>query len=392
MALAERKINVLYTHTSGYIGGGNKVLCSLFQGMNRSIYRPLSIIPESGPIEKELVRLEVPYHVIDVRPNNKAIWSKCVSALSLAAVIFKGDISLVHANDPYTYRFLSDVSFLMGKKRLCHVHHPDVTHETLAWSFKICPHFIITPSKHVGNLVRSLIGDHMKTNVVSVWNPIDTMWFSPSDNVEALRRKYSLSSSNNHISIVGTLARHKGHDVFIQMAKMIIDKIPNCEFHIIGSNLTADPEYSYSLKNMASVLGISEKVHFWGFVESEVARDLMQASDLFVLPTKEEGFGLSIAEAQACGVPVLGSAIPPLDEVVAEGVSGFLLEPDKPEQFALRATMILTSESIRRQMSGAAREWILSRFSLSSFCESITSLYSTILGLRTEGDIKSDLL
>ena len=63
--------------------------------------------------------------------------------------------------------------------------------------------------------------------------------------------------------------------------------------------------YKASLVRLADSLGISKQVNFCGFVPDELARDLLCASDLFVLPTREEGFGLSIAEAQACHVPVL---------------------------------------------------------------------------------------
>ena len=379
MLSTERKINVLYTHTSSYIGGGNKVLLSLFEGMNHCLYKPFSIIPERGPMQTELSKLKVPYKAIDIRPREAPLWSKGLNLLALALEMRRHNISLVHANDPYTYRQASLGSLFTSARLICHVHHPDVGRDILAWSFKIAPHCVITPSNYVADLVRSLIRDRPAIKVVPVWNPIDTAWFLPPLSIEAVRNRYNLSLTGKHVSIVGALAKHKGHDVFLKMAKIMTAEIPDCEFHIIGSSRTGDVNHAAFLKQMAAELGIADKVRFWGFVEKRVARDLIQASDLFVLPTREEGFGLSIAEAQACGVPVLSSSIQPLDEVVAEGVTGFLLQPDKPEQFASHAIKLLRNEAIKRKMSVAAREWIVSRFSLDGFSSRITSVYDVIL-------------
>ncbi len=376
----EKKINVLYTHTSCYIGGGNQVLLSLFQGMNSGPYKPFSIVPECGPVQTELSKLKVSYKTIDIRPNKAPFWSKGLSLFALGLEMRRNNISLVHANDPYTYRKASLGSLFTGARLICHVHHPDVTHNTLTWSFKVPPNCVITPSNYVADLVKSLIPDRPAIKVVPVWNPVDTAWFSPPSNIEEVRNRYNLSLSRKHVSIVGALAKHKGHNVFLKMAKTIAADLPDCEFHIIGSSRTGDANYADSLKHMVAELGIRDKVRFWGFVEKRVARDLIQASDLFVLPTREEGFGLSIAEAQACGVPVLSSSIPPLDEVVAEGITGFLLQPDQPELFALYATKLLRDEGMRRKMSDSARDWVVSRFSLDAFASRITSVYDVILG------------
>jgi glycosyltransferase involved in cell wall biosynthesis len=102
-------------------------------------------------------------------------------------------------------------------------------------------------------------------------------------------------------------------------------------------------------------------------------------SDLFVLPSREEGFGLSIAEAQACQVPILSSAIRPLDEVVDEGRTGYLIPPTDHEQFAARAIQLLDNELIRRRMGEAGRKWVVNRFSAAAFVQRVTQLYTEVV-------------
>lgn len=379
MNAGKPEINVLYTHTSSFLGGGNKVLLSLFEGMSRKRYKPFSIVPERGPLQSELSSLGVPHKVINFSLHKLIRVRQCINLVALWTTIRTRRISLIHANDPNTYRFASIASHLTGAKLICHAHHPGGSREGFAWAFKRPPHCVITPSKYMAGQVGSLCCESSDLTVVPIYNPIDIEWFSPAPDVPELRNRYGLSLTDRHVSIVGEITEHKGHYVFLKMAKIITETMPQCMFHIIGGSRTGDSNYAESLKRMAADLGISDRVHFWGFVEKRAARDVMQASDLFALPTTREGFGLVVAEAQACGVPVLSSAIQPLDEVVAEGETGFLLPPDSPEQFAASAIELLQNEGMRRAMCQSARDWVVSRFSAAGFCNSIADLYDSLL-------------
>jgi glycosyltransferase involved in cell wall biosynthesis len=373
-------INVLYTHVSSYIGGGNKVLLSLFENMNRHEYVPISIIPSRGPLENELVTRDVNYQIIDLRPTAMRNVSGLLGLLKLGQVTRRNTINVIHANEATTYRASSLVmQFFPTIKRVCHLHHPDITSSLLSWAFQIPPDMVITPSNYVGELVRSFISKGSRTRIRTVWNPIDTEWFTPPDNMSSLRQKIGLSPEKRHLTILGALAKHKGHECFIRMAKTVSDTIKECEFHVVGSEKSGDAEHAAFLRMLAKELGIDDKVRFWGFVEDGTARNLIQSSDLFVLPTREEGFGLVLGEAQACGVPVLSSAIRPIDEVVSDGMTGFLLDPKEPKEFARCAIRLLKNEKERLKMAVCARAWTVSRFSSISFARELQNIYGSLL-------------
>jgi glycosyltransferase involved in cell wall biosynthesis len=101
----------------------------------------------------------------------------------------------------------------------------------------------------------------------------------------------------------------------------------------------------------------------------------LAASDVFVLPSGEEGFGLSVAEAQACEVPVLVSDIPVFAEVVEHGRTGYLIKPDDYKEFARRAVALLGSEATRTRMGLAGRESVLKRFDKQVFVRRMMALY-----------------
>jgi glycosyltransferase involved in cell wall biosynthesis len=377
---------VLYAHSSALIGGGNVVLLRLFDAIDRSRYQPTSIIPEPGPMEQQLRTRDVRHAVVDVRPNSRSSVRHFASVARVAALTLIWRVGILHANDPYTYRAASLAVAPIGAKRVAHVHHPDVSAETLAWSFQLPPHLVITPSKFVKSRVDTLIRQPNRSRVETVWNPIDTDWFRPAEDRRELRRALNLAPDAGHVTILGALTPHKGHECFLRAARRVVDQLPATHFHVVGSAKSGSREHAESLRRLAGDLGIKERVRFWGWLSDARARDLLAASDVFMLPTREEGFGLVLAEAQACEIPVLTSSIRPLDEVVHDSVTGHLIPPDNAELFAALALDLLRSPRRRTDMGRHGRAWVTARFSPAAFIARITELYAS---LRVQTSVRS---
>jgi glycosyltransferase involved in cell wall biosynthesis len=163
------------------------------------------------------------------------------------------------------------------------------------------------------------------------------------------------------------------------MAREVLNHIPGTTFHVVGGVQNGEASYAEQLHGLASDLGIASRVTFWGFLPDPMARDLLCASDLYVLPTREEGFGLSVAEAQACEVPVLTSAIEPLDEVVDAGHTGYLIDPEDFSTFAVRAIALLENEPERKSMGQAGRRWVVERFGKQAWSAKIQCFYDEVM-------------
>jgi glycosyltransferase involved in cell wall biosynthesis len=102
----------------------------------------------------------------------------------------------------------------------------------------------------------------------------------------------------------------------------------------------------------------------------------LQAADAFVCPSRwAEAAGLVNLEAQACGLPLLGSRIGGIPEYVEEGRSGFLFEPERPEELAGLVLRLVNDPEQRRLMGAAARDLALRRFSSQARLPELLALY-----------------
>lgn len=123
-------------------------------------------------------------------------------------------------------------------------------------------------------------------------------------------------------------------------------------------------------------LGLEEHVRFLGNLS--VVVDVLQAADLFLLPSTTESFGLGALEAMACGVPVVASNVGGLPEVVVDGTTGFLLPPDDLEGMADGALNLLTDHQrwCDARIAAVARA---SNFSTDRVVPLYESLYENVL-------------
>lgn len=131
---------------------------------------------------------------------------------------------------------------------------------------------------------------------------------------------------------------------------------------------------------IARELGITELLDVVGAQEEIVP--LLSVSDLFLLPSAQESFGLAALEAMACEVPVVASRVGGLPEVIEHGVSGFLHPPEALDEMAASAVMLLTDEARHRAMATAACRRAQVQFSVERVVPMYEACYRKLAGGR----------
>jgi N-acetyl-alpha-D-glucosaminyl L-malate synthase BshA len=142
-------------------------------------------------------------------------------------------------------------------------------------------------------------------------------------------------------------------------------------------DLVGDGPERARIEALVTSLGLRDHVRFLGERGDLIAT--LQQSDVFLLPSQTESFGLAALEAMACGVPVVATDVGGVSEVVADGETGFLAAVGDIAGMARHARRLLTDEDLRRRMSRAARHRAETQFRLAPAVDSYEAVYRRVL-------------
>jgi glycosyltransferase involved in cell wall biosynthesis len=150
---------------------------------------------------------------------------------------------------------------------------------------------------------------------------------------------------------LGRLRKYKSVDVIMRSMTRITERIPDARLVIIG-----DGPYRPRLEREARDLGLGGKIEFAGYLDHEELVEFLNRSHLLLNPSPKEGWGLTVVEANACGLPVIASDRPGLRDSVWDGETGFLVPYGDEEEFARRSIALLQDGELWHRMSRRAIE------------------------------------
>ncbi|MFC1650036.1 glycosyltransferase family 4 protein [Candidatus Latescibacterota bacterium] len=214
----------------------------------------------------------------------------------------------------------------------------------------------------------------IRSNCVVIPNGVDTGLFKPGDRIEACGL-LGLDPGRPRILFVGNFVKVKGVEYLIRAMPSVLKKYPDCELILLGAERGKKNVKEY--QTLIASAGINDSVKIEPRIPHEELPTRMHASDILVLPSVSEGFGLVAAEALACGIPVVATKSGGPESIVRNGL-GFLVPPCDPEALgdgilrALDGTGLLNSAA----MAGSIQE----RFSLNAVCGRIVDVYKRING------------
>lgn len=157
----------------------------------------------------------------------------------------------------------------------------------------------------------------------------------------------------------------------VKAFKIISEKI-DCKLVLIGNG----PERP-TAEEIAKSLRISESVEFLGNVKN--VQDVLGKSDLFLLPSEDESFGLAALEAMSCEVPVVASNVGGLKELVSHGVDGYLVRVGDVEGLAQYSLKILQDPKLQEKFGRNARKKVLKKYTPEKIVPNYEDLYKETL-------------
>ncbi|AKM83790.1 TPA: hypothetical protein DCZ46_00420 [Candidatus Campbellbacteria bacterium] len=181
----------------------------------------------------------------------------------------------------------------------------------------------------------------------------------------------------NSIIGIGVLKNRKGFHITLNALALVRENIPDIKYYIVG--IQRDKKYFELLEKIVKEKRLEENVFFYGNADDSKKFELLNKSKIFVLnPVSNEfnfeGFGLVYLEANALGLPVIGSYGNGGEDAIKDGYNGFLVHNENPEESAEKIKILLEDDALYVKMSDNAREWVKD-FSWDKISQKYISVY-----------------
>lgn len=195
-----------------------------------------------------------------------------------------------------------------------------------------------------------------------------------------VRKKHDSNGHNINLITIARLTEKKGVKYSLQAIARLVPKYPNILYRIAG-----DGPLRYELEALVRELGLEKEVMLLGAIKHDEVKDLMMASHIFVLSSitakngDEEGIPVVLMEAQALGMPVLSTIHAGIPELVADGVSGYLVPERDVDTLAEKLDCLIEHQELWSEMGQAGRQFVEEHFNIQILNKRLVTIYQGLL-------------
>lgn len=207
-------------------------------------------------------------------------------------------------------------------------------------------------------------------------NGVDTTRFSPG--ASEVRRQWCLPVNGPVIGFVGRLTRDKGLPELIAAFELILKECPSARLLLAGWFDNSDDALTSEMRNRIEE---HRRITCTGYVDD--AAPFYRAMDIFVLPTRREGFPNAVLEASSTGIPVITTLATGAKDSVVDGVTGLLIAPGDAKAICAASLELIRDPERRQRMGAAGRAWVSGAFEQRRVLSQLVSFYKGLIDPAT---------
>ena len=338
-----------------------------------------AVLLNEGRLARELRRLGVQVTVMDEHENG------AITILaSLTRFLRDNRVEIVHthrykdnilgsiaaklAGVPHVIRTVHGLNEAMRGLGWAKLLAYETLDKVILWCFADC---IIAVSRRIAETLLEGLGSR-STAVVHIHNGIDLRKVKSTRTREDVRRSLGIDSGTLLVGAVGRLSPVKGHIHLLRAARLILQKERGARFLIVGDGPLRD-----ELISSARQLGIDRECLFVGARADTY--DLIDAMDVFVLPSLDEGVPMALLEAMALGKAVVATAVGGIPEIVTPRANGLLVEATDEQALADACLELALKPDLARTLGEHARRVVEDRFSHETNGRAVMDVYRRVL-------------
>jgi glycosyltransferase involved in cell wall biosynthesis len=351
-----------------WIRGSTRCLLDLLTHIDRSRFRP--IVWCNQPVILDAVA------ALGVEVREAPYWNSChplrpdMSWVRAArALIDEFGIRLVHLDD-FTQAVVLVPAARRARSPVVAQLHQVPTADERRWSWLHQVDLVVGTTRAC---VTGLLEDGFPAaRALVIYNGVDPDRLSQGD-ATGLRAELGIPRHDLTLTVVASLIHRKAIDVALEAFSLLRtqDERP----HLL---LCGDGPERRALELQAQALRVNRYVHFLG-ERLDAGAVLRDATDILLAPSRDESFGLTLAEAGLFGIPVAASAIDAHREVLGDGEAGMLVPPDDPARLADALVTLCSRPDLRARMGEACRRRVERLFLIDRYVHDFEGLYTRLV-------------
>ena len=228
---------------------------------------------------------------------------------------------------------------------------------------------VIAPSDSIAEIIRRR---GVQTPIEVIPTGIDIKQFAAGSG-QALRQEFDIVPDAWVVGHLGRLAPEKNLDFLSEAVAAFLLKEPRAHFVVVGYGPSQKPMNEFFTRK-----GLQDRVHFAGKRKGRKLSDAYHAMDVFAFSSKSETQGLVVAEAMACGVPVVALDAPGVREVVTDGVNGYLLSREDSAAFADALARFFSAASDTKKQFGTQARQTAEQFTTDKCVSRLLAVYEQL--------------
>lgn len=386
----ERPIKVLFVSHSSGMWGAERSLLLLLKNLNRNLFEPIVVLPRNGPLEEEMLQLNIKIYEIAspwwVRIRNhkdsfiRRMLQEIKAIVRLYRVIKEEKIDVIYTNT--IVNFSGAIAGVVTKKpHIWHIReilpgNPDLQ---FFMPYRMLFTFISkTSDKIVANseaTASQFQGMNTNSKLRVIYNAQER---NESDKHNSLNYINGVEPADWLVAVVGTLQKRKAQDDAIRAVKIAERVITNIKLLLIGDGQKEHKDY---LKNLCLELDIAKRIVFTGY-RNDVPQILSRCK-LLLMPSWNEPFGRVIIEAMAAGIPVVGANGGGAKEIIQEGITGYLVSPKTPSEIAEKMIYLFRNPNVAKELGINGEKVVAEKFSVSNYVHGIEKVLKDVINVST---------
>ncbi len=211
-----------------------------------------------------------------------------------------------------------------------------------------------------------------------ITNGVDGNRFSPMSTEQKIscRQRSDIRDSDKMVLFSSRLVPRKGLDIILDAWPEIMKEYPESLLFIVGSGVDQPDSTEKQMQEKVDKENLAN-VHFLG--ETSVTEHYLGTADLFVFPSRQEGFPNALLEAMAVGLPIVATRIGGVTDIVQESETAILFELENSNDLASRIIFCLSRPGLAKKMGKMARQYVLSHYSFDSIATKYVALYRDLV-------------